>query len=143
MDPQGNDDREFAPPGRPEVPPGLVRILEGIGDAFFTLDRDWRFTSLSPNALRHARRSAGRGGVPPPLLGRSIWEAFPELLGTVIEREYRRALAEQVLVRFETPGVGTSGVVPGRWFEVYALPAPEGLTVYSRDISARRQAEER
>src|SRR4051812_33122758 len=67
-----------------------TEILESIADGFFTLDRDWRFVYVNAAAERMlgTRREE--------LLGRNHWETYPATLGTVGEREYRRAVREQV-----------------------------------------------
>jgi PAS domain S-box-containing protein len=109
----------------------VLDILEVIGDAHFLLDRNWRFVYLSPNALGQARLPEAE------LLGQVLWEKYPELLGTPVEAHYRRAVAEGRMVRFETPGF-----LSGRWFEVYAAPLPDGLAVYSRDITDRKAVEQ-
>jgi PAS domain-containing protein len=71
------------------------------------------------------------------LIGTSLWDAFPGATGSTFEREYRRAMTEQVKVDFEEfyPALGA-------WFEVHAYPSPVGLSVYFRDITERKQAEE-
>src|SRR3954471_16929648 len=122
-----------APDGRTPFHPAhpAARVLEAVEDLFFTLDREWRFTYLNRRALREVGQPAEA------LLGRVIWEAYPQLLGTDVEAQYRRALAEQVAVRFET-----RGVFSGRWYEVHAYPGPEELTVHGRDVSGRRGTEE-
>ena len=51
-------------------------ILESITDAFFALDRDWRFTYVNPQAERVLGRTPGE------LLGKSLWEENPGLLGS-------------------------------------------------------------
>jgi PAS domain S-box-containing protein len=109
----------------------LAHLLDAVGDIYFTLDRDWRFTYLNRHALARGRKSADE------LLGRTIWEAYPEVLGTPLEEHYRQALATGETVRFEMPGL-----LSGNWFEVYACPSAAGLTVYSRDITERKRAEE-
>jgi len=48
------------------------RILESITDAFFALDRDWRFTYLNREAEKLLQRSAV------DLLGKTLWDEFPE-----------------------------------------------------------------
>jgi PAS domain S-box-containing protein len=118
-----------ATPG--QVSARVAHLLDAIGDLYFTLDRDWRFTYLNCHALARARKAAAE------LLGRSIWEAYPEMLGTPLEAHYRRAMATGQTVRFEMPGL-----LSGRWFEVHACPSPEGLTVHSRDITEHRRAEQ-
>ncbi len=105
----------------------LETTLASITDAFFTLDRDWRFTYLNAEAERVLRRSKEE------LLGRSIWDEFPAAVGSTFEREYRRALAEDVTVGFEEYFPPLEA-----WFEVRAYPSPEGLAVYFRDVTQRR-----
>jgi PAS domain S-box-containing protein len=109
----------------------LAHLLDEMGDLYFTLDRDWRFTHLNRNALAQAGKPAA------DLLGRCLWELYPELLGTPLEEHYRRARDTGQTVRFETQGLRS-----GRWYEVHACPSPGGLTVYSRDITERKQAEQ-
>jgi PAS domain S-box-containing protein len=109
----------------------LHTTLESIGDAFYALDREWRFTYVNEHAMKYFERSKEA------LLGRSLWEEFPQLAGTEIEQAFRRAAAEEMKVRCE----GRSPVT-GRWIEVDAYPSPEGLSIYFRDVSERRQAEE-
>jgi PAS domain S-box-containing protein len=128
---------EFAPNGQGASagPPGpasarIAHLLDAIGDIYFTLDHDWRFVYLNCHALRRARRTAAE------LLGRVIWEVYPEMLGTPLEVHYRRAMSTGETVRFEMPGLFT-----GTWYEVHACPCPEGLTVHGRDITAQRRAQ--
>ncbi|HYC02037.1 MAG TPA: ATP-binding protein [Azospirillaceae bacterium] len=106
-------------------------ILESITDAFYALDRDWRFTFVNHRAEEYF-------GVPrTDLLGRGIWDAFPVMRGTAFEREYRRAMGEGRTVAFQVPSPFSR-----RWVEVHAYPAEDqGLAVYFRDVTDRRRAE--
>ncbi len=106
-------------------------ILESITDAFCSLDRDWRFVYINQQAEALLGRSRG------DLLGKNHWEEFPDTRGTDIERNYRRAVAEQVAVEFEF-----FSPPDDRWYELHAYPSPDGLSVYFRDVSQRRRAEE-
>ncbi len=108
-----------------------IRILESITDAFFVLDRDWRFEYVNHQAERLLRRS--REG----LAGQSIWESFPEAVGSDFERHYRGAVATGRAASFE------AFFAPlGAWFEVRAYPSAEGLTVYFRDVTGRKSADQ-
>jgi PAS domain S-box-containing protein len=112
-------------------------ILESITDTFFTLDLRWRFTYLNERAVARARVAQGKGLRREELIGRNCWEVFPELAGTVFEREFRRALTEHKTVEFEAYSPPTASRV-----EVRVYPTSEGLAVYSRDITERTRAEE-
>ena len=107
-------------------------ILESIGDGFFALDRQERFSYVNRRAEELLRRPREE------LLGRGIWDAYPEAVGSTFFTEYRRAMAEQVAVRFEEfyPALDT-------WFEVRAYPSRDGLSVYFADAGERRRGEER
>ena len=106
-------------------------LLESITDAFYALDREWRFSYLNQRALDHF------GATRDALLGRVIWDAFPVTRGSLIQQEYERAAREQCSVAFET-----ASLLSSRWIEVRAYPTPQGLTVYFRDVTDRKQAEE-
>lgn len=110
----------------------IENILESITDAFFALDSEWRFTYLNSEAERVLQRTREE------LLGKNVWEEFPEAVGLAFYREYHKALHEQATVEFEEyyPPSET-------WFEVRAYPSEDGLSVYFRDVNERRRAEER
>jgi PAS domain S-box-containing protein len=109
----------------------LRHTLENISDAFFLLDTQWQFSFLNAQAESLLGRRRGE------LEGRSIWGEFPQAIGSQFEACYREAVREGRAVRFQEyyPPLAT-------WFDVDAYPTPEGLAVYFRDISRRRQAEE-
>ena len=105
-------------------------ILESIGDAFFALDKDWRFIYLNENAEPLVNRTRAE------LLGTSIWDAFPEIAGSTFEHEYRRAIRDQVVAGFEEYFEPLD-----KWFQVRAYPSRRGLAVYFTDVSSRVHAE--
>jgi PAS domain S-box-containing protein len=109
----------------------LVTTLESITDAFFTVDLQWRFNYINKEAERLLRRPRA------DLLGKSLWTEFPDALGTTFEREYRRAMTEFVSVGFEECYAPLEF-----WVDVRAYPSNQGLTVYFRDVTERRRAEE-
>ncbi len=107
------------------------RILSSITDAFFSLDREWRFTYVNDQAQHVLARSREE------LLGREIWDEFPAAVGTQFETMYRRAADEGRTTQFEEfyPPLGA-------WYEVRAYPSPDGLSVYFHDITQKREAQE-
>jgi PAS domain S-box-containing protein len=109
----------------------ITNILESITDAFFALDNQWRFTYLNRQAEQLLQRTRK------DLLGKNLWDEFPEAVGSVLFEQYRKAISEQVSVEFEAfyPPLN-------RWFDVHAYPARDGLSVYFQDITGRKRAEE-
>jgi PAS domain S-box-containing protein len=109
----------------------LWTTLESIGDGFFACDGEWRFIYV--NALAEQILDIRREEV----LGKSHWEVFPLTLGTRLENEYRRAAAGEIreFDNFYEPW--------GLWFHNRCFPRPGGgMSVYFRDITERKQAEE-
>jgi len=109
----------------------LTDTLESITDAFLTVDRDWQITYMN----REAERLMGIARE--QLLGHNLWNAFPDLVGTEAEREYRRAMEQQQGNAFEFfyASVDT-------WFEMRTYPSEENLGIYYRDITQRKRAQE-
>ncbi len=107
-------------------------IFTSISDAVYALDPQWRFVYLNARAeqLLNRRREE--------LIGRLVWDEFPETRDTILYPEYHRARADNIAVTFEFyyPPLAT-------WFAVRAHPHRAGLTVYFQDITARIDAEER
>jgi PAS domain S-box-containing protein len=106
-------------------------ILSSITDSFYSLDRAWQFTDVNERAAAHFGRRREE------LLGRAIWEVFPEMAESEFDRQSRRAVAEGVPAHFET----ASRVAAGTWVEVHAYPSEAGLSVYFRDITERKRIE--
>jgi PAS domain S-box-containing protein len=106
-------------------------ILESITDAFYAIDRDWRFAYLNKQAEFLLQRKREE------LLGKNIWEEFPEAVGTLFYEQYHKVIAEAVPVSFEAFYAPLDG-----WFEVRGYPSPDGLSVYFQNISERKYAEE-
>jgi len=109
----------------------VVTILESITDAFISLDRDWHFTYVNPQAEKLLRRPAAE------LIGTLLWDYFPEDTTPNFYRKYREA------VDFGRPVTFEDFYWPlEAWFEVHAYPSEEGLSIYFQDISRRRANEE-
>lgn len=106
----------------------LDTVFASTSDAFAILDREWR--------VRYANSKANLFSGTADIVGMSVWEAFPEMVGTQFEVAYRQAMDE----RFETrvidrlPGFGV-------WFEARGVPIPEGLAIFGRDVTTQVEAE--
>jgi signal transduction histidine kinase len=107
-------------------------VFSSISDAVYRLDNNWCFRYLNAEAEKIVERTSGE------LIGQCIWDQFPEARGSIIESSFKRAAHENVTSDFETFYAPL-----GKWFSVRAYPDKTGLTVYFRDISKRKQMEER
>ena len=109
----------------------ITDIFESMTDAFFAVDRKWRFTFLNQQAEKTLDVTQEE------LLGTNLWDSFPEAIGLKSYSEYHKALETQKPTHFED-------FYPPRdsWFEVHAYPSEEGLGVYFRDITTRKKSEE-
>ena len=107
-------------------------ILESIGDAFFALDPQWRLTYVNDRVVSLTSRSREK------LIGKSVLEAFPELA---------EGLASSELIRAEEKGSATElerySSRLGRWLCHRVYPSPAGLSVYTTDITGRKQDEKK
>jgi signal transduction histidine kinase len=105
-------------------------VLASIADAFYLLDHDWRFTYVNDAAEPLLQTTRDK------LLGRTLWEMFPGVIGSPFEGPYREAMATGRVTSAEAyfPPLGT-------WFDVRTYPWEGGLMVHFRDIGQRKHAE--
>ena len=106
----------------------IAGILECTSDAVCTLDANWGVTYFNKRASDLA------GLVSSEVLGRELWTLWPEVMGTRFEEEYRRVMAERVTVHFEEWFAPKK-----RWVEVNACPYGEGMAIFFRDVTERKQ----
>ncbi len=104
-------------------------MLESISDGFLSLDREFKFLYVNTRAelLLGAERSV--------LLGKSLFEAFPQARGTRFETAYTQAMLERVSVCFEEFYCEPLHV----WVEVNAQPSSDGIVIYFQDVTSRRK----
>ncbi len=111
------------------------RALEALehGDAFFMLDRNWRYVLVNSSQERLSRKPATE------TLGQVFWELWPEAAdpGSLSWREYHRCMEERVSVSFEEYFAPLD-----LWTAVTAYPVRDGgIAVFFRDVSDRKRLE--
>lgn len=108
-------------------------ILESINDAFFSLDKEFRFTYFNKKAEKILGKNADE------VLGRKLFdEVFPEAKGSIFEEKYTQAMKEKSLLTFET----YFGVEPYiNWYDVNVHPSAEGISVFFTVTTGRKKAE--
>ena len=108
----------------------LAVVLEGIGDAFYSLDAEWRFCYINRTAESYF-------GVPRhALLRKMIWDVFPESEGTDLRRRYEEVFASGLPLSFE------SGARAATWnstsFPITGVSASASVT--GRNAARRRKS---
>ena len=126
MDARSAPDVSLAPESQ------LTTILEGIGEAFYAVDRDWRVVLFNAQAAHHF------GFGPEVALGRGLWDLLPGALDTDLGRLFAKTMAARATIKSETPSV----VFPGRWLAYRLFPLGDGMGVVFRDVTALKNAEE-
>ena len=105
------------------------KLLASISDGFSALDHEWRYTYANEKVAELA-------GVPrEQLIGRKIWEVFPDAVGTEFYLRCHRAMemrqADQLEVYYEPWH---------RWLETRIYPTAEGIAVLRTDVTERHEA---
>ncbi len=108
----------------------IISLLEGISDAFFSLDTHWHLTYLNQQAGDLLQVN------PVEVLGQEIWQVFPAMRNNEFEVNLRRARAEQTSLNFEHYCKSLN-----RWLEVRVSWVEDGLLVFLLDMSDRHAAE--
>lgn len=106
-------------------------ILESIDDAFFAVDKNWIVTYWNKKAEYIL------GTKKEDILGKNLWSIYQKEKASIFYDFYHKSLTENVPSHFETFYDHL-----GRWLEVSAYPSSSGLSVFFKDISARKETEQ-
>ena len=109
----------------------LESTLESLGDAFCSLDLDWRYIYVNAEAERVLGLSREA------LLGKNFWHLFPLTVGTQIEHKYRKAAVGELqdFENFYAP--------LNRWFRNRCFPRRGGgMSIHFVDITERKMVEQ-
>jgi PAS domain S-box-containing protein len=106
----------------------LSQTFEGLGEAFCTIDHDWRFSYVNQRA------ESGLGRPRHELLGQTIWNQIPVLVGTSFEVALRRAMSDRVSAQVSDALAGGD-----KWYEMRVHPLTDGIAVHARDITAQQK----
>src|SRR5206468_5692993 len=123
--------RELAEEAQRQAQSRIESFLNSVSDIHILLDRDWRYLYVNEAAVRVMGRPREH------ILGRTLWELYPDIIGTELDRQYRRAMEERVFVALDFHYVTLD-----TWWENRFYPAPEGLSVFGTNITERKRVEE-
>ncbi|MFC5462605.1 putative bifunctional diguanylate cyclase/phosphodiesterase [Massilia niabensis] len=108
----------------------VASVLNSITEGCYSLDRNWTCTYMNVQAGEWLDRR------PEDIVGKNIWDEFPEAVDSVFYQTYHDAMRTQQFGRCETFFAPL-----GKWLEARAYPAADGLTVFFMDITSRKEHE--
>jgi len=105
----------------------LLDTFENIRDAIITIDQDWRIVMVNSEGSRllGIRQSE--------LVGKEIWDLFPEKIGDAFSEKYRHAMSAGEVVRFTE-----FSPILSKWLSVSVFPSANGLAIYFYDVTDTR-----
>ncbi len=106
-------------------------LVERVSDGFIALDLNWGFTYINKKAEELFDRPPGY------LLGKNIWVEFPEAVNKAFYKTYHRALENQMNIHLSAYSFAIN-----KWVESDIYSSPTGISVYFRDVTEQKKAEE-
>ena len=107
-------------------------ILESIEDGFFAIDKNSLVTYWNERAeiLLHAKRE--------DVIGKNLHDMFATEASKIFQDNYKKAVSEKTTVYFEGFSERTN-----KWFAVSAFGSENGLSVYFKDVTGRKNSEDK
>lgn len=108
----------------------FTQMLSRITDGFSSINKNWEYIYLNDKAGKLIGRT------PEDLIGKSLWEAFPDAVGKDFYKACHRAMQTQQYTYQEEyyPPLD-------EWFENHIYPSPDGVSIFFRNISDRKKAQ--
>ncbi|MCW3107626.1 MAG: domain S-box protein, partial [Segetibacter sp.] len=108
----------------------LVSIFDRITDGFIAVDHNWNFTYVNKEAGRIYSKD------PNKIIGKNLWEEFPEVINHPFYDAFHKAMNEQKAVQ-----VNDYYASLNKWLEGSIYPSANGITVYFRDVTHTKKSE--
>ena len=106
-------------------------ILESIGEAFYSLDEKYRFTYWNYQAEKLT--GINRKDV----IHKNIWEVFGDKIHPDFAKHIKVAMVTKLQIEFEIEDPFTNA-----WLEISVYPRTVGLSIFIRNITERKRAEQ-
>ena len=103
-------------------------LIERVSDAFVAMDSNWLFTYVNEKAGEIFEREPGS------LIGKNIWEEFPEAVNQPFYHAYIRAMQTQ-----EYQYLQEYYSQFDKWLENHIYPSNNGLTIFFKDVTDIKQ----
>jgi len=109
----------------------LAETLRTITEGFIFYRPDWTISYVNPAGARLY------GSTVAEMTGQNVWQMFPDLAGTELDVNFKKAMRDREPVHFEMyyPRLNC-------WYKVSGYPGAPGLTVIFQDISEARRTRE-
>ena len=106
-------------------------MVETILDGFVSYDREWRYVYINQKAAQMMGRKKEE------LIGKTIFELFPERVDTPIFREFQRIMMEgqPAQLQYFSPGAR-------RWLRTNFYPSQDGMITFLADMTEEQKLEE-
>ncbi|WP_119157916.1 ATP-binding protein [Caldimonas tepidiphila] len=108
-------------------------LFTGMDEGFVQLDADFRIREISPGGLRMDGRPEHE------LVGRTHWDVWPGSEELPVGDAIRRAMQDTAPAHLEQIYVFPDG--RRFWLDVRVVPTEDGVALFYRDITARKEAE--
>jgi PAS domain S-box-containing protein len=108
----------------------LTEILERLTDGFIAVDKYFRFTYMNKKAGEMARQA------PSSVIGKYLWDVFPD----AVESDTHKAVHAAMQTQLYTVNVDYYEPLDIH-IENYIYPSPNGLSIFIRNVSAKKRTE--
>ncbi|MBS1932380.1 MAG: PAS domain S-box protein [Bacteroidetes bacterium] len=109
----------------------LTEVFERITDAFIALDKNWCYTYLNKATGELIHRDPGS------MIGKNVWKEFPDVVGSPTYMIFQQAMKEQKYMHNEDYYEPFD-----LWQENHVYPSPQGISVFIKNITERKKAEQ-
>ena len=106
-------------------------ILESIGDAFFSVDKDWivQYWNNVAEKVLHTPKEH--------IVGKQLWSVFENSIDSNSYKQYHEAIATGEVKNFEDHYEELN-----KWYDISVYPSDSGLSVFFKDITERKRTEQ-
>ncbi len=108
----------------------ISNIVDSVTDGFAAMDQNWRYVYVNKHHVFPEGQSAHE------ILGKSVWDVFPNAVNTELYKEFHRAMKERITIHFETPSTHDDS-----WFSVHVYPFDDGICCFFKDITEKKKYE--
>lgn len=106
------------------------QLTERISDAFVSFDKDWRFKNINARAAKIVGMNVEK------MIGKNLWEVYPTFKDSEAYAVFTNAMKTQEYTHFVQYHASHNS-----WIENHLYPSKDGLSVYFRNITKKKQAE--